>query len=277
MPTDDVIDFINRKWVASKAQHLTNIYMSLNKAYAEYDTTILESEIALESDVEVSSDMIMDTVTDVLMSDAIICLAMQGILVSHESSVQTVDAILQLTLVQSEDDMEDLVEIAKTMDSAEAIATLATIVADPGDWLDGYSYEAILHDIEHIDQVCIERFIMIFSGEEVNIPLTPEQLRYIELHPDALIAEMMAPPSVLYTNGSLATYQQIFSGPIEGALDLDELVLMIAGMLVVSNVPSSEYADHIPDLAATYAEPANMAYVLMNLNKILEELRHVPT
>lgn len=270
MLKDTIIEYIASHWVASKAQHLVNIYITLVKAYESYDTSILEAQIYLTEDVETSSDMVSDTVLEMLSVDAISYLALNGIIVSPSASLSTIDALCQLTLVGAEDDMDDLASIAKDMDAVEAIANLASIIAEPGDWGEGYSVDFIIQDIESVDPFCIEKLIAIFTGEEIIIPLTEGQHRFAIAYPESIIAEMISPPSVLTRGGNLITYQHIFSEVIEET-SAGDLPILFAGMILVSNTPPEAYTVTVAELVSTYVDPQALSRILSLTNSILKE------
>jgi len=276
MLNDTIIDYIASTWVATKAQHLANIYVTLMKAYESYDTSIMEAQIYLKDDVETSSDMVSDTVLEILSVDAISYLALNGIIVLPTASLSSIDALCQLTQVETEDDMEDLASIAKDMDAIEGVANLASIIAEPGDWGVGYSVDFIMQDIESVDPFCIEKLIAIFTGEDIVTPLTDAQQRFAAAYPHSIIAEMIAPPSVLTRGGNLLTYQHIFSAVIEETSP-EDLPSLLAGMVLVSNTPIPEYTSTVAELVSTYVEPSSLPRTLAVTNQILKEVLNEST
>ena len=269
-----ILDFLHT-YPAVTQQHLYNLCETLEEAYVEYDSSHLEAELDRLTDVEVDPFSVADAMREMIAVDAYWVLTLSGILVQEHAALSTLDALMQMvTGLSKEGDTEDLLDILSTDDAIEAVATLAVEVAYGGESVDGYSKDSIMADIEKVETVAIQLLKEALSDEEPAVELSPTVLRYLARFPLTQLSEMVSPPSVLATGGSIEMYTRLFDSSLQldeqtGALDIVNLLI---GILVISNADPSTYIEELEDLMAHYLEPQLMATRAAYAHYTLREL-----
>jgi hypothetical protein len=254
---------------------LHSIYSTISDIYVEYDDSILEEYTLLVDSVDYTKDMVLDTVVEVLLADAIGMLNMHGIIMVDDVKLSTVDALLQMVAYANRmQDTEDALSILAGDDLPLAIAELACSIADPPDFIDGYTMGHILEDIIRIEPFLQELLVKVFTKDTAEQPLSPAQVKYCAMFPNSIVAEMLQPIRLLYTGGHTDTYSRILSGVLADA-DTETKYIILLGIVVVSNARKDEYLSVFNELLSTHLEPDAIASISIRASQNLQELIHV--
>lgn len=274
---DSISTFLKTKYTPVQSSHLHSIYTALSNVYVEYDDSIIENYMHLLDDVEYTQDMILDTVTEILLADAVGMLNIHGIIVVDNVKLSTVDALMQLVAYTNKiDDTEDALAILESAGTVQAIAEIALSAAYPAELVDSFTLDYIVEDIERVEPFLPELLTKILTGDTSETPLTPAQVKYCAMFPDSIVVEMLQPVRLLYTGGSTDMYTKIFAGVIADG-DAMQKAIILLGVLVVSNVPKTEYKTVYTELLSSHLDPTETASVAIKASAYVQEIANVTT
>lgn len=273
----DITTFLTSHYTPVQSSHLLSIYSALLDIYVEYDDSIINDYIYLLDTAEFPKDTIIDSVNEILVTDALGMLNIHGIITVDNVATSTVDALLQLVAYTNrQTDAEDLLDLLNTEDLPYAIAELAHSIATPPPFVDGFSVGHILEGILRVEPFLKPLLIRTITKDTADPPLTAAQAKYCSLFPDSYIAEMLQPVRLITTGGEVDTYQRIFLGLLMDN-DATQVYIVALGIVVVSNTPADKYSEVFTELLHTYLEPSAIATISMVSSTHLKELSNVAT